>query len=843
MKIKNKEVKIININKKTVYDNKTDNYVYLLGKNYFNINNITYKMEMKMNYTGSKIPQFYIVNRKMNTLCKYNVNEQIIYWFNVTGKVTYMIEVPPHCKIYVLDTIMNPFGEEDYGELLNVESLLLTPGYPSISDRYLCGFVHTRMKAYLEEKKSIAVLFVTDCNETTIYTYEDVRVIKLNYNKLRELLMRYRFDRIMIHFFNDRFASTLDGIDFRNTKLYFYCHGAETLYYDWEKLMRGYFSQKPVIDEGMKNWFAEKDRWIKKYNEYKNGKWIFVTPWTKKRSEELLKIKYKNYDIIPCLGDENIFQFQEKDPELRKKIFIIRKFHNINSYSIDTDVRVILELSKRSFFNDLEFDIYGDGPLHEMLLAPVRQFSNVHIHQKFLTHTEIAQMHREHGIGLFATRFDSQAVSSCEAASSGCVVISSDIPGVCQEFDKKLNTLCDPENYKEYADVIERLYYKPDEFSKISKLQSKKIHDIYGYEQTIAKDIKMFKDDTVKPKLKDSEKILTIVIPMYNVGKYIRQTLISLMDHKNVNKLEILAVNDGSSDNTLEVVNEYVKSVDPKNKIIKVIDKENGGHGSVLNVGLEKATGKYFKIIDGDDTVNTENFEKLIDILEESDSDIVLTNYCEDLIYQKVINPVHLYNMLSEGVQYELEDLNYSGYGFNEWGPILSTSAYKLSALLSRPFKITEKIAYDDMEWNINATINCNTVEYHNLDIYNYLIGRQGQSISLESLMKKYPMHRVMVNNLLETYYANKDNISYHKSQYIERLLIIKMITTHYNLVFDSIRLRKAFVDFDEMLKKFPEFYNNPIIVGHKIKLFRKTNGRFIKLLKYEPKIKKLLKR
>ena len=91
-------------------------------------------------------------------------------------------------------------------------------------------------------------------------------------------------------------------------------------------------------------------------------------------------------------------------------------------------------------------------------------------------------------------------------------------------------------------------------------------------------------------------KILSIVVPTYNVEKYLERCIDSLVyDEKVLNDLEILIVNDGSKDNSLQIAKKYEKQYP---NTIKVIDKENGGHGSTINAGLKVATGKYFRVID-----------------------------------------------------------------------------------------------------------------------------------------------------------------------------------------------------------------------------------------------------
>ena len=103
-------------------------------------------------------------------------------------------------------------------------------------------------------------------------------------------------------------------------------------------------------------------------------------------------------------------------------------------------------------------------------------------------------------------------------------------------------------------------------------------------------------------------KILTVVMPSYNAEPYLCETIPTILASEFVNDVELIIVNDGSKDNTLEIARDFEKKYP---NTIRVIDKENGGHGSAINVGIEAASGKYFKIIDADDWVDTKAFSEL----------------------------------------------------------------------------------------------------------------------------------------------------------------------------------------------------------------------------------------
>ena len=122
--------------------------------------------------------------------------------------------------------------------------------------------------------------------------------------------------------------------------------------------------------------------------------------------------------------------------------------------------------------------------------------------------------------------------------------------------------------------------------------------------------------------------LLTIGIPAYNVELYIEDTVLSIAKSKNHDKLEILIINDGSSDQTLEIANRLAK----EHSCIKVIDKPNGGHGSAINAALKNATGRYFRLLDGDDWFDTNEFDCYLKKLETETADIVFTDLVECFI-------------------------------------------------------------------------------------------------------------------------------------------------------------------------------------------------------------------
>ena len=122
------------------------------------------------------------------------------------------------------------------------------------------------------------------------------------------------------------------------------------------------------------------------------------------------------------------------------------------------------------------------------------------------------------------------------------------------------------------------------------------------------------------------DKTLTVVVPSYNVEKYLDQTLTSFINEAVMEEVEVLIVDDGSKDKTAQIGHSYEQKYP---ETFRVISKENGGHGSTINTGIAQARGKYFTVVDGDDWVDKEGFATLVTVLRDCTEDYILTRYHE----------------------------------------------------------------------------------------------------------------------------------------------------------------------------------------------------------------------
>lgn len=233
-------------------------------------------------------------------------------------------------------------------------------------------------------------------------------------------------------------------------------------------------------------------------------------------------------------------------------------------------------------------------------------------------------------------------------------------------------------------------------------------------------------------------KLLTIVIPVYNVEKFIRNCLDSLVIRPDLmEQLEVLVVNDGTPDNSALIAKEYEKKYPCA---FKVIDKENGGHGSAFNMGLAKATGKYIRFLDSDDWFDKENFEKHLDYLQETDVDLI-------------INPLMYYHensgkcnqlpikSIDFGKVYDTATFDFTIAGNRPNLTIFHNCSYKTA--LFKPYLplFAEGCFYDDVVlWLAPIVLSKNFVVF-DYPIYYYRVDRPGQSISKEKIITHISDH------------------------------------------------------------------------------------------------------
>ena len=257
------------------------------------------------------------------------------------------------------------------------------------------------------------------------------------------------------------------------------------------------------------------------------------------------------------------------------------------------------------------------------------------------------------------------------------------------------------------------------------------------------------------------EKLLTVSVAAYNVADYIRSTLDSVIHPECIDSMEILVVDDGGTDETLSIVKEYEEKYPSS---VFAIHKENGGYGSVINTSIRRATGKYFKQLDGDDWFETENLPAFLNLLRRIDADYVVT-------------PMRMINDSdgSEVVRDYFESMPDGTYFFDEMDfqtiSPMHCSCFRTKLLQEHHITITEHCFYTDVELVNRPVPYMNTICFFHQPIYVYRVGREGQSVSKTGIRKHYKEHEKVFWNILGIYKdLSVDQTS--KRQFIRQRLV-----------------------------------------------------------------------
>lgn len=229
------------------------------------------------------------------------------------------------------------------------------------------------------------------------------------------------------------------------------------------------------------------------------------------------------------------------------------------------------------------------------------------------------------------------------------------------------------------------------------------------------------------------DKILTIIIPTYNMEKYLRHCLDSLIV-PNMEKMEVLVVNDGSKDSSSSIAHEYQ---DKYPQTYRVIDKENGNYGSCINRGLKEATGKYVKILDADDSYDSKVLEDFIHVLENVDVDVVLNDF---VMVNEDGNRGQYWRMNDVGDAFPVNQI-FDFDAFTKKCPSkniqMHATTYRKSIFSKFDYHQTEGISYTDQQFVFAPFQYVKTAYYYPNVLYLYLMGREGQTMDDHNQIKR----------------------------------------------------------------------------------------------------------
>ena len=228
-------------------------------------------------------------------------------------------------------------------------------------------------------------------------------------------------------------------------------------------------------------------------------------------------------------------------------------------------------------------------------------------------------------------------------------------------------------------------------------------------------------------------KLISFAVPCYNSEKYMRHCIESLLIGEN--RVEIILVNDGSSDNTGTIADEYCAKYPD---IVKVIHKENGGHGSGIMAGLEAASGLYYKVIDSDDWADAESLLKILDLIEKFEKeqnliDLIVCNY----VYEHEGSSPHTVHY--RGIFPKNRVFSWDECGIFDISRymIMHSVFYRTELVKNCDLQIPLHTFYVDNVFLYTPLPYVQSIYYCDTDFYRYFIGRADQSVNEKVMIKR----------------------------------------------------------------------------------------------------------
>lgn len=293
-------------------------------------------------------------------------------------------------------------------------------------------------------------------------------------------------------------------------------------------------------------------------------------------------------------------------------------------------------------------------------------------------------------------------------------------------------------------------------------------------------------------------KIITFAIPSYNSENYLHNCVDHLLTVGD--DCEIIIVDDGSKDKTGIIGDEYANKYP---NIVRVIHKENGGHGSGVNRGLAEANGLYYKVVDSDDWLDVDNLKTIVQTIKEhiqnhQEADLYIANFIYDRVILHDKKVASFEKMLPVNKFFTWKEIK----RFKTWHLMLMHALiYKTEVLKKSQLRLPEHTFYVDNIVAYQPLPYAKKLYYFNLDLYHYYIGRADQSVTIENIVKRYDQ-QIRVMNLMLEYYTYEDIMKMDKP--LRKYMFHNLSTIMNNTCFFTTAK-----DTKERRKQYKEMWSN----------------------------------
>ncbi len=244
-------------------------------------------------------------------------------------------------------------------------------------------------------------------------------------------------------------------------------------------------------------------------------------------------------------------------------------------------------------------------------------------------------------------------------------------------------------------------------------------------------------------------KLLTAAIPCYNSAAYMSHAIDTLLSGGD--EMEIIIVNDGSTDDTQKIAQEYEAKYPG---IIRVISQENGGHGEAVNTGLANATGLYFKVVDSDDWVNEKALCQVMEVLKNliadgTSPDLFLANYVYEKVDAKKKKVINYHRALPENKIFTWDEIMHFRQSQNI---LMHSTIYRTKMLKSCGIRLPKHTFYVDNIFVYQPLPYVKTLYYMDVNLYRYFIGRSDQSVNEQVMIKRIDQQLRITKIMIESH-------------------------------------------------------------------------------------------
>lgn len=244
-------------------------------------------------------------------------------------------------------------------------------------------------------------------------------------------------------------------------------------------------------------------------------------------------------------------------------------------------------------------------------------------------------------------------------------------------------------------------------------------------------------------------KLISFAVPSYNSQDYLRHCVDTLLSGGE--DVEIIIVNDGSKDNTAVIADKYAAQYPT---IVRVIHKENGGHGSGVNRGVQEASGLYYKVVDSDDWVDESALKALLETIkahqrENTLPDLYITNFIYDHTYEGKQFTRHWRRQFKPNAFHGWADV---GTFLGAQVLLMHSLMYKTELLRQSGTVLPEHTFYVDNLFAYKPLPLMQKIYYLDVDLYHYFIGRDDQSVNIKNFTKRYDQQIRVMERMADAY-------------------------------------------------------------------------------------------